>query len=361
MLVEKPEPIPSGLAVDVARQIVDRYESHLPRRSSTGTFLLLTLSVVSGVCTVLSFPLLLNPEWLTRLQSWFGSWLGHGAATAAVSETRFQDVYLVLLSVLSISWALYRTVSTPRRASEEAYFSHLAIHVARDFVALKEPTDLDETNAINRILHTAEKSFTFITKRKCVASIKWVMADGNVQVKFTSDTVIYPLGAQRAHPMASFSSIADITSEDKRFYMCNDVWMDFRNGRYEHPLLAPHKEKGAIRLLWSILREYLHPPAEPLHFRSTLVVPIRHYVGLRTDMTDDKLPSSPYFYFGFLCIDCKSRKPFKPRVITEIAATYADAICTVFIAKRKKPQDGPRNRNAGNTAGRRKSSTVLPG
>jgi hypothetical protein len=188
--------------------------------------------------------------------------------------------------------------------------------------------------AINNILHAAEKAFELVTKRKCSAIVKTVAAaNGTVYVSHTSDTTSYPTEAQTDDHFSEYSSIVNITRDDSRYYICNDVWMSFRNGQYSHPKLKDLVERGIVRQLVRLVSEYVSPPRNPIAFRSTLVVPIRY---IHSGSTGTFLDSSPYKYVGFLCIDSKSRRSFKSRVISEIGALYADAICSIFLASENR-------------------------
>ena len=315
----------------VPSRIVERYFEDLPKRHMLGERIWSTIHSVAAIFGIVTFPFAVFPELSGPLRGW----LGLPPVTDPSIIASFQDKYLVLLSVMAIAWALYRTVSTPRRASEEAYFSHLAMHTVRDFLAHtpRDPKDVDET--LHRLLHTTEKAFTFVTKRKCVASIKSQTVDRQVKVTHTSDTVVYSVNAEQSYPRNAFSSIAYITDDDRRYFMSNDVWMDFRRQKYDHPKLSAHKETETFAQLRAMIKEYLRPPRGVIGFRSTLVVPIRAWRSGATSSSEDGTPHSPYLYFGFLCIDSTSRNAFKPRVITEIAATYADAMCVVFLEKQK--------------------------
>lgn len=239
-----------------------------------------------------------------------------------------KDFFLIAITFSSIVWAIYRTSSTPTRASEEVYFSHEAIHTARDYVSAGKTSVPDERKAVIAILQAAEKAFTLVTKRKCSATIKSVSDGNRVIVSHTSDAADNPTLAQDGDDISSYSSIASITRDDSRFYICNDVWMAFRNGNYEHPRLKDHHERGVWRQLYRLIFEYFFPPRGPIGFRSTLVIPIRF---IANNFSGNVTERSPYVYLGFLCIDSKSRRAFKSRVITEIGALYADAICTVFL------------------------------
>lgn len=314
----------------VQSSIVERYGKDLPKRHKFSDLFWSVVHGLAAICGIIAFPVAIFPELNVPIRGW----LGLPPATDPSIVASFQDMYLVALSIMAIAWALYRTVSTPRRASEEAYFSHLATHIVRDFVAQDTKNLNDADKALEDLLHTTEKAFTFVTKRKCVASIKSKI-DNEVKVTHTSDTVIYPVERQQRHPIRAYSSIAYITDGDRRYFMCGDVWMDFRRQKYDHPQLAEYKEQETFAQLWAMFKEYFRPPRGVIGFRSTLVVPIRMLRREIPATSDDGTPQSPYFYLGFLCIDSTSRHAFKPRVITEIAATYADAICLVFIEKKK--------------------------
>lgn len=318
-------PVASNAALQ--EKILQRYSEQIPKPFGWGRRLGIFVGIIGSIASILGLGLLLSPSSLNFLMT-----LIHGEQSGLEAPLAVSEYYLVFLSFSAISWAIYRTQSTPRRLSEEVYYTHQAMHVIRDYVSSavndsEEVIEASQSDAIQILLNSCEKAFTLITRRKCVASIKIMCGESSVITRYTSDDTAYPIGAQGARELSSFSSLSDIVNSDSRFYICNDVWMGFRNGNYWHPDLVGLEVQGVLRSGAQLVWEMVFPRRKPLYFRSTLVVPIRN---VSVEGIGGLTEHSPYFYWGFLCIDSRSRRSFRARLITEVGAQYADALAVVF-------------------------------
>lgn len=311
-------------------KILDRYDARVPRPDAFAKKVLVFFAVAGSVSSLLAIFLLIFPQVLEDILYFVHSEELEAPTLSAI------EYYLILLSLFSLIWAIYRTQSTPRRVSEDVYFAHQASHIVRDFCSLVLVLNDDERviakeKAIKSILNSCEKAFTLAARRKCSVSIKILNEDDTVITRFTSDEVAYSVETQEPSHCLEYSSIREIIGDDSRNYLCNNVWFSFRNGKYEHPALEPYAVQGPFLSLTRMFLEYLWPPSRPISFRSTLVIPLRYVSGFPSTASE---VYSPYTYLGFLCVDSKARRAFRPSIITEVGALYADAISSIFLIEK---------------------------
>lgn len=307
---------------DLQKKLVEAYSKSLPKPRARSQIAMGTVTFLGSLGSILGLVFLISPDLLI-----FVTTLLHIDIPGEQPPFDFKDYYLVFLSVVAITWAVYRTASTPAKTSDTAYYIHRTVHQLRDFLVGEKCNKKDARDLIESVLASAEASFDIMARKKCAISIK-IRSGDNLTVKFTSDGAMYPLDNQKAYPTASFSSISSIINSDARSYISNNVWVDFRNGRYTHPLIEDRKVGSIVQSLILMIKESIRPPLSPLGFRSTLVIPIRY---IDNELKGSYSEKSPYRYLGFLCIDCRSRGVFRSHVIAETGAIYADILCAIML------------------------------
>lgn len=271
------------------------FESQLPRRRALT--IVDIVGLISGAVTIL-----------------FG--IGGGILLLVMPDYKhipiINNLYFLMLLTFCIGYIVYRELSTKHKFSEYVVYSHYVNHIFRDYMESAK-TKADKDDIINDICDKASEIFSITCGKKCYCVIKTINpATWDVFERYgdkISVTRGLDIDNRRINEWTSMSSI--ISGDCPRYYMCDDIVDAFRRRKYDNPRLTDYE----LNSIWYAAREW------PLPFRSTIVTPIRYI--------DNSMGENGVRYFGFLCIDCISRRTFDVRYHPEMAAAFADLIYVI--------------------------------
>lgn len=182
------------------------------------------------------------------------------------------------------------------------------------------------------LLEQVAEAFTQICNRRCSTCIKEMLPDSadstrvRLRIVARNRTVSdsrgqYDRGAT-PHLIECDTPCDDIYhSRNRRSYaLYNNVPAEYAAGRYKSPWFQP---PFSVKPEISKLGFFRYIQYWPLLYSSCLVVPIR---------SKPTLPSGipTMLYWGFLCVDCRSRNVFDRDQAWELAASFADALYVHF-------------------------------
>lgn len=274
---------------------IAQYEEQLPKRQKIDlifsiTFLASILTIVVSIASALGY-----------------------AFDATTYASLIYSIAILAMLILCIIYIVYREVTAKHRFSEYVYYSHYVNHVTRDYMNISSG-DSDLESFMSNVCDKIAECFSVTTAKKCFCVIKAIKNDeyGNLLVyeKYSDRAADTDKNPTKLDDWTSLSSI--FHNHNPRYYLCDDVAGAHKLHKYKSPKLRDYEYNASrwFRSGW------------PLKFRSTLVLPIRYGAGVDQDTSPD--------YFGFLCIDCGSRKAFDHRYHPEMAAAFADLIYMIL-------------------------------
>jgi len=116
-----------------------------------------------------------------------------------------------------------------------------------------------------------------------------------------------------------------------RVYRCNNLVSIYKKGQYKNSSFKTHGKPIIKKILWlPFLKKVIK---WTLPYKSTIVFPIRYVFDFTLSEDDRNIATNTkhWVYWGFLCIDCKSRNVFDPIYTPELGAAFADLLYTLFF------------------------------
>lgn len=246
-----------------------------------------------------------------------GIWIGRDNISINIAHDPAVIVCsLVTLSVIVLSIVFGRR--SRQRYSEALMHLHYAVHIVRDYCAKNAHSREETERVIVELLDSCSRVFGIITRKNTLCSIKkYNTSDNTVQYYLHDQLADRKNGIDKniKIPSDQFASVTYFLEKSKgaRRYCRQNVQSDFRHNRYFHPSLLGADGPRNYNNFRQKYQDW------PLHFSSTLVVPIRY-------ISEDDAGELIDNILGFLCVDSESRGVFNEQYDSEIAATYADLI-----------------------------------
>jgi len=244
------------------------------------------------------------------------------------------SVFLILCLICLLGYVLFQEYRKLNRFAQSTIFVHYITHIIRDILEKQKntrSTDFD-LKAINSfLLDPISTCFSILTGRSCRVCLKILKSEDSKIVIETlgRDTVSTAIGKERKSPEVKhyleentdFNKLWYWEKGCSRYFLCNNLLELYRDNRYKNSsfMLVGEPKISDLVLGIKIVREWKLP------YKSTLVVPIRY-------IPDEAMHSEieKQIIWGFLCIDCNSRKVFDPIYAPELAAAFADNLYTLF-------------------------------
>lgn len=262
-------------------------------------------------------------------------------------QLRLREIILVsFFPVAVLALIIYIYVQSSKklhRYAQTVYYSHFINHVIRDYLALLNSgnaSQQDFKSAIDEILDSISQCFSILTGKRCRVSIKEI--DNNQSLyTFARDRMTTKLFENRnkadhaLHENTDFLDLWYGINGAYRYFICNNIPKLYLSGRYINSSFKEYGSPVSAKFIFRFVVSW------PLPYKSTIVLPVRYIPDYESwplgDSHDDEklshedIPCSkrPDFW-GFLCIDAKSKNIFDSTHAPELAAAFADALYILF-------------------------------
>lgn len=256
-------------------------------------------------------------------------------------------IFFVEMSLLCAGLLLYIYFTSRRklhRYAQSTYFVHYVNHVIRDQIATMEAEKSSEIplDLLENIVDAVANCFSILTGKRCRCCIQEIHPNSDV-VTVVRDSIT---STQSANTDSSPHSIEANTDYSNiwygrngcpRFFVSTDLKKLWSAGKYKNSSFNVYGQPETLNFLgFTFIKKWTLP------YKATIVWPIRYMPqAAKWPVLDQKqLEALPIekrpFVWGFLCIDCQSRKTFDLVHAPELGAAFADAIFTLLHAARMK-------------------------
>jgi hypothetical protein len=258
-------------------------------------------------------------------------------------------IFFVEISVFCAGLLLYLYFTSRRklhRYAQSTYFVHYINHIIRDQIATMEAGKSAEISeeVLKDIVNAVANCFSILTGKRCRCCIQEITPDSDV-VTVVRDSITSTQSANtdsKPHNIEDNTDYANIwygRNGCPRFFISTDLKKLWSAGKYKNSSFRVYGEPETISLLgFTFVKKWTLP------YKATIVWPIRYMPeAAKWPVLDiQELASLPTekrpFVWGFLCIDCQSRKTFDLVHAPELGAAFADAIFTLLHAARMKAE-----------------------
>ena len=259
-------------------------------------------------------------------------------------------IFFVEISLLCGGLLLYIYFTSRRklhRYAQSTYFVHYINHIIRDQVAAMEAGKSgDITEILQDIVNAAANCFSILTGKRCRCCIQEIRPNSDV-VTVVRDSITSTQsantdsGSHNIEANTDYSNIWYGKNGCPRFFISTNLIKLWSAGKYQNSSFNVYGQ--TLNLFgFTFVKRWTLP------YKATIVWPVRYmpeaakWPGL--DMKDIQgLPTEKRpFVWGFLCVDCQSRRTFDVVHSPELGAAFADAIFTLLhtarmIAENRSP------------------------
>ena len=278
----------------------------------------------------------------------------------SASEVLFSG-FLILLTLSCLTYTAIQAHKRLHRYSEAVHFYHYVNHTLRDYVAqvvFGEELDRDLADLLADVLTAVATCFSIVTGKQCRCCIKELKKDQEIITARRDNISATQAESQRLlqdkivkHALENntdFYKLWYAEAGHQRAYLANNLREDFRYGLYKN---SSFEVLGEPKISSFLGHTYVKTWTLPYH--SALVLPIRYISEFKPPCKKDGEQSEnpQWKYWGFLCVDCKSRNVFDYRYAIELGGAFADLLYSFFVALdfatvAKSNQVGERTRKA---------------
>ncbi len=248
------------------------------------------------------------------------------------SNTTLLIFYLIIILTSCMFYIISQERKKLNRYSDAVLFIHYVNHVVRDVLkrAKNGETGFSRETLTSYFLNQIAECFSITTGKKCRACLKELNSELNLktiardtmgeQTLKTNDTgAVHKLSEN-----TDFESIWRLSTGRARYFLCNNLQnlflSEYKNSTFNHLREQPH-----VKSFWFIT----FVTNWKLPYKSTLVIPIR-YVSDTANPDERENLHLHQHYWGFLCIDCKSKNVFNEIYSPELGAAFADSLYVLF-------------------------------
>jgi hypothetical protein len=253
-------------------------------------------------------------------------------------------IFFVEMSLLCAGLLLYIYFTSRRklhRYAQSTYFVHYVNHIIRDQVAAMEAGKSgDIPEILQDIVNAVANCFSILTAKRCRCCIQEIRPNSDV-VTVVRDSITATqsantdTGAHNIEANTDYSNIWYGKNGCPRFFISTNLVKLWSAGKYQNSSFNVYGQPETSNFLG-----FTYVKKWPLPYKATIVWPIRYMPEAAKwpilDMKDLRdLPTEKRpFVWGFLCIDCHSRRTFDVVHSPELGAAFADAIFTLLHAAR---------------------------
>ena len=256
-------------------------------------------------------------------------------------------IFAAELGLLCIGLIIYIYVMTRKklhRYAQATYFMHYTNHVIRDQIASMEAgKEIVLRELLQDIVDACANCFSLLGGKRCRCSIIEVRPNNEVAavVRDRLTSTQSPHTHAVSHTIdenTDFSNIWYGTNGCPRYFPSRNLIKLWQAGRYKNSSFKLHGEPSTVSVLGMTCVSNW-----PLPYKSTIVWPIRYIPeGTKWPLAQGTEPAAQgVFLWGFLCIDCGSKRVFDTIHAPELGAAFADALFSVLHTARMMMADQP--------------------
>lgn len=253
--------------------------------------------------------------------------------------------------VLLVTSLLIHTYLNDRRKlhryAQSTLYMHYVNHIIRDSLSAMEDNNFSDTKTmLDEIVNSISNCFNLLTGKQCRCCIKELKDDLTVKTVVRDN-----ISRKREHLCAMQDREGHGLDDNTDFY---NLWYSLHGcSRYFYcdNLINLWKTKQYKNSSFKILGKprvktycgFMTFVADwKLPYKSTIVLPIRYFSEFSPPTTQPNEDSSPkqkadyphWKFWGFLCIDCNSRKIFDSEFSPELGGAFAD-ILYIYLTQTK--------------------------
>lgn len=247
------------------------------------------------------------------------------------TQSMLYTICVLLLVIFLFTYHFIRELSNEHRHAQAVIYLHYINHVYRDFHGEQPRPRLDDAKSfIEDVLNQISSCFTLVTGKACRVCLKELRSDLTLTTPFrcSRSQKTQPANDEQQHRLdqnTDFYNLWHAIEGCIRFYYSNDLPYDYRIRKYENSSF----EKQGLPKVRSVLG-FSWISYWPLPYRSTLVLPIRYLKSFKPPPVGSTKPTPGWNFWGFLCVDCNSRRVFHDRLSPELGLAFADLLWVVF-------------------------------
>jgi len=245
--------------------------------------------------------------------------------------------YLSVLLIFSILFSWLRGRKKLGRYAQAIFYLHFINHIVRDHLAearlAEKPTI--PADLLGKIIDSINACFSLLSGHQCRARI--IQIEDNLSVRTVTCDSITRTWREPTIPPETISKntpLYNIWSGEwgcTRYYLCFNSKTEWRKHRFDSPDFAFYGEPTAESICG-----FTSVKGWQLPYRSVLVVPIRFipetvvWPVSRRPGPGAAAPGDVPYVWGFLWIDCATKKVFDRVYSPELCAAFADVLHMLF-------------------------------
>jgi hypothetical protein len=251
------------------------------------------------------------------------------------SVSKIYTIFLLLLIFFLIVNSIRKEIAKEHRYAQTVFFTHYANHIVRDYFSelQDDVSKISLEKTTDEILTTVAGCFSIITGKVCRACLKDLSLD---QMKLTTTSrdnnsksfKNRPDENEKLHTLAGNTDFYNLWYAKKyclRYFFCNNLPKEWRLHRYKNTSFELYGEPSVMNLFgFSWITNWRLP------YKSTIVFPIRFLKDFIPPKEGGTQVPPEWKFWGFLCVDCKSRYVFDLKYAPELGLSFADLLYTLF-------------------------------
>lgn len=258
-------------------------------------------------------------------------------------------VYSIALVAIVASLLIHTYIRDRRklnRYAQATLYTHYISHIIRDSLSEKENDDFSDTKIVlQKIVDSISNCYSLLTGKQCRCTIKELNEDLTVKT-VVRDTIsknrmhLCHIQDKEEHHLddnTDFYNLWYSLYGCSRYFYCDNLINLYKTNKYKNSSFKILGKPDIIPFFsyFSYVKKWRLP------YKSTIVLPVRYFSEFKPPEKPDERCINPHKrdyphwkFWGFLCIDCNSRKIFDSEFSPELGAAFSD-ILYIYLTQTK--------------------------